>query len=451
MKKIKIAFLINFIIFVLAIIIVNYFKHAEINYLLKKTYELNKKIFEYDKNILSERADLLYDLLIDKKVLRYVYEANETSRKELIKYLYPKYLIIKRYGIYQFHFHLIPAKSFVRFHRLKYYGDTLGVIRKSVILAQKEKKPIKGFELGRVEGGFRNVYPLIYHNKLIGSVEFSYSLDYFAKKLLKNFKYAFLVNKNSFDNVLFPLIKVNYQTFKNYYILYNNGVKLDSVDFLQNKFVKNDFLYVILPIKDVSNRIIGHLIVQKKSKDLEVINKSFNLYLFFAFSIFLVFNVLLITAYMLLKTKKISDFDELTGIYNRRGCMEKIKKFKTFGVLIFDVDYFKKINDKFGHDVGDNILKEITKVVKSNLRKEDVFCRWGGEEFIIVIENDNLEDLKKIAEKIRKKIEKHIFNVVGKVTVSIGVAVAENFETAFKKADENLYKAKNEGRNRVIF
>jgi diguanylate cyclase (GGDEF)-like protein len=451
MRVIKFLFLITTLVFFVSLVFLNYLKKSEIDNLLNSNYLLNKKIFEYDMKILSQRADLLYDLLIDKKVLRYVYEHSDKSREELIKYLYPKYLIIKKFGIYQFHFHLKGAISFVRFHKLAYFGDNLTGIRKSIILAQKEKKPIKGFELGRVEGGYRNVYPLIYKGKVIGSVEFSYSLAYFAKQLLKDSNYAFLIDKNSFDNVLFPLIKVNYKTFLNYYILYNNGVDLKNVLFDKKVFYRGDFIYALLPVKDIVNKTIGYLVVQKKSRNLEIINKTFNFYIFFAVGIFVLINLFLFMAYMFIKTKKISNFDELTGILNRRGCYESVKRFKKFGVLIFDIDFFKKVNDKFGHDVGDYVLSQVAKIVKDTIRKDDVFCRWGGEEFVIVVDNKNLEDLKNIAEKIRKKIEKFDFKEVGHITVSIGVAVGDEFEDTLKKADDKLYRAKREGRNRVIF
>ncbi len=154
--------------------------------------------------------------------------------------------------------------------------------------------------------------------------------------------------------------------------------------------------------------------------------------------------------------------DMLTEIYNRRKMYEileheytRAKRYKTdLSVVMFDIDYFKKINDTHGHDVGDYVLKTVAKNVKKVLREIDYFGRWGGEEFLIILPQTNLEGAYTVAEKVRKVIENTGFGKIGKVTASFGVATyIEELDNSpdeiLKSADIALYDAKKKGRNRV--
>lgn len=159
--------------------------------------------------------------------------------------------------------------------------------------------------------------------------------------------------------------------------------------------------------------------------------------------------------------EKIAMTDHLTKIANRarfellfRQEIEQAKRYKNdLSLVFFDIDHFKKINDKHGHDVGDEVLKEMAKLVETHIRKSDVFARWGGEEFVLVTPNTNLTKAKEVAEKLRKLIEAHAFENVQKLTCSFGVsshARADISETMIKRADEALYLAKKKGRNCVV-
>ena len=149
-------------------------------------------------------------------------------------------------------------------------------------------------------------------------------------------------------------------------------------------------------------------------------------------------------------------FDSLTKILNRRGFLEKMK-YSSFGdnysVIIADIDKFKLVNDTYGHDTGDIILKEFAEIVSNKIRLDDIFARWGGEEFVLIINTTNLNTVQNIADKIRTDIEKFKFTTVGKVTASFGVssfnASNNSFDDVFKNADDALYQAKKLGRNRV--
>ena len=151
--------------------------------------------------------------------------------------------------------------------------------------------------------------------------------------------------------------------------------------------------------------------------------------------------------------------DSLTKIRNRYYYNEQIKKESSNAVrysyplslIIFDVDYFKRINDEYGHDVGDKVLVEYTALISSYLRKGDIFCRIGGEEFALILPHTNKEDAYKIAQKLRVSIQEHK-NIVA-VTMSFGVVEyikGEDLELTFKRADEALYEAKDAGRNMVV-
>lgn len=159
--------------------------------------------------------------------------------------------------------------------------------------------------------------------------------------------------------------------------------------------------------------------------------------------------------------------DKHTGCFNKtyfnNKIMNEVNKSKVTGdplsLVIFDLDHFKKLNDNYGHDAGDYVLKEMAQVIRAGgIREQDVFARYGGEEFVILLPKTNLKQAFEIAERLRKLIESHQFLYEGKklpVTASIGVAdYREGVMTGtdlFKRADEAVYKAKEAGRNNVQF
>lgn len=155
------------------------------------------------------------------------------------------------------------------------------------------------------------------------------------------------------------------------------------------------------------------------------------------------------------------DTDRLTGTWNRRyfdSMIEReLRRTERYGLplslMIFDIDHFKKVNDTYGHDVGDQVLIGITERVRSQIRLSDALIRWGGEEFILVTSSTTLSGATALAEKIRICISSTEFPTVGTVTISIGVAQfhpGESKREWITRADKLLYAAKHNGRNRVI-
>lgn len=154
-----------------------------------------------------------------------------------------------------------------------------------------------------------------------------------------------------------------------------------------------------------------------------------------------------------------ANFDTLTQIYNRNAFyhlmlkkMEVAKQENTpLSFSILDIDHFKKVNDTYGHLVGDAVLKHLAQLIKYHIRKDDIFARWGGEEFIIALETDK-EHAYKIIENLRSLIAQETFEKVGHITCSFGLTQMkkdDTIESITRRADEALYEAKREGRNRV--
>lgn len=173
--------------------------------------------------------------------------------------------------------------------------------------------------------------------------------------------------------------------------------------------------------------------------------------------IFLFFAGHIISSYTISETfEKMAYHDTLTGIANRRRVYQLLEKSLSknvpFTVIFFDIDYFKKINDVYGHVVGDKVLIDIALITKEMLKDTDHFGRWGGEEFIILSFMKDKIQAEELAENIRKRIETFQFVEVDKVTSSFGVSTSHKHDTTeslIKRVDQALYLAKENGRNQV--
>ncbi|MBF0613539.1 MAG: diguanylate cyclase [Magnetococcales bacterium] len=152
--------------------------------------------------------------------------------------------------------------------------------------------------------------------------------------------------------------------------------------------------------------------------------------------------------------------DALTGVCNRarlQGVLNvEIRRSQRheipLAIILCDIDHFKRINDQFGHQVGDDVLRQVAHLMASNIRAEDTLARWGGEEFMIVSPQNDLENMRQLAEKLRALIEHTRFPTVERITCSFGVAQRQGEDTMrelTERADQALYAAKNGGRNRV--
>lgn len=167
------------------------------------------------------------------------------------------------------------------------------------------------------------------------------------------------------------------------------------------------------------------------------------------------------------RLKTLSNFDELTNAYNRRYLYERLNKElerakryqHPLSILMIDLDHFKSVNDKYGHQFGDFVLKEMVKQFKEAVRNVDIVTRYGGEEFTIILPDTNIEGARIAAERIRARIQAHTFASdphLEKMTISVGIASlgVDDITTAeqlMKNADNKLYQAKTQGRNCVVW
>ncbi|MEW6527754.1 MAG: GGDEF domain-containing protein [Spirochaetota bacterium] len=167
--------------------------------------------------------------------------------------------------------------------------------------------------------------------------------------------------------------------------------------------------------------------------------------------------------------KWLSITDPLTGLYNRRYFIEQIelefKRAKRYNrdlsLLMLDIDHFKSVNDNYGHQVGDIVLRKISSIIINQLRDSDLAFRYGGEEFMVILPETKADDAINVAKRMKQEImeSEHAYrNLNFKVTASIGIVsikdMLSKFETVddiIKKVDDNLYKAKNSGRNTIIY
>lgn len=234
----------------------------------------------------------------------------------------------------------------------------------------------------------------------------------------------------------------------------NNEVRIESIAAI-GQWIDKENLYfliiaawMILVISDVLWRF--YLVHQKAKQDAQRLSRLSN-------------------EYKKLEIEKqafevLSTTDMLTGVLNRAGILQFLQKlsegdisWNQMGLMVFDIDHFKQINDRFGHDVGDLVLQKFAKIFSHNIRQTDIFGRWGGEEFILICPQIPQARLQDLAEKLRSTIEQQDFEIRGqslRITVSVGATIVDSkepFEEVFKRADTALYQAKDQGRNQVQF
>jgi diguanylate cyclase (GGDEF)-like protein len=165
--------------------------------------------------------------------------------------------------------------------------------------------------------------------------------------------------------------------------------------------------------------------------------------------------------FTLTKVTKLSNeiqIDTLTGVYKKSYFNTQLEKIidnkEECIVAVLDLDDFKNVNDTYGHQVGDDVLKEFAQLIQNNIRSDDMFARWGGEEFLLLLEHTNVENALKKLESLRKLIDKHTFTEIGHLTSSFGVAEkkeTDDMHSLLQRADKALYEAKDNGKNCIIF
>ena len=423
-------------------------------------------------------------------------EESMALRQELQHQLGDIYDIAVSYDFRQLHFHTVDGRSFYRFHAPDKYGDSLVDIRESIRIVSTEKRYVTGFEEGRIFNGYRFVYPLFHAGHYVGSVEISISMESLVNVLSSTYKnndIGFILKRSVMEDTVFSEEQSRYEVSlvsedfvrdkEVFQSLQHNPYGLQLFDdplFLEKlRDVAKDHLslgesfsttithagdMIVVhyhALKAISGKPVAYVFMMGKSNQLYQLNLYRTMMILVISMIYFLlwFGILYINKYRDKRTN-MAMRDQLTQSYNRHSFFEFVAKELsrstrmglTTSFALIDVDHFKKVNDQYGHGVGDLVLKQVPLIVASETRREDVLARYGGEEFIIMMPNTDLQGAKIVAERIRQAMASYEFEHLHQVTLSIGVAEKqpeESVEACIDRADQALYRAKEKGRNRV--
>jgi len=326
-------------------------------------------------------------------------------------------------------------------------NSKIGIIKGDVFLnTLKEKYPsIEFIEINSIDEGLDQVK----NNKItayvdtLASIGYELQNNYFGElkitgKLSETLKLYIGVQKN--EKILFTILE---KTIKSIQEETHKKIFVQTIPIKYEKIINYDSIWKI---------ILGALVLM-----LFVLYWSVKI---------LKSNKLLKKAQEEIKLKNtllenLATTDKLTNLSNRRKIEEvlqdeinRCQRFKhTFAITMLDIDYFKDVNDSYGHQSGDKVLIEIANILKKELRKTDFVGRFGGEEFLLICPESNKNEILKLMESLRLKISNTHFNQVGKKTASFGLTIYkdnDSIDSMIKRADDALYQAKNNGRNQIV-
>lgn len=450
-------------------------------------------VFISTRQTYAKVSKLLYDQIIDtpEVIALFKYASSkdpsiqEKVREKLYAKLLPAYESLQSINLKQLHFHQPNLHSFLRFHKVEKYGDSLEGIRYSIMLANRDKVYVEGFEEGRIYNGFRYIYPLFDEEKnYLGTVETSLSFDALRSEIEHKLQTEvdFVINRDIVERKVWKKEQSNYTVSeisdrylheksmrdkRSKFYEINLAIRDEaSKRMLQNKsfaLCKNGYIIVFLPVSNIAGEEgAAYIINYLESKVICTLREE--AYIIWIISSLGVLSIVTLLYLLLQKMRRINEManhDILTGLYNRNRLTEVIyyeteranRTGRGYALFYLDIDNFKRINDSYGHETGDNVLKKLAAVLEKNTRKMDIVGRWGGEEFLILLPETTEENAEKLAEKLRREIEATDFGIPEAVTCSFGVTNylhPEKIDLVIARADRNLYRAKLEGKNRVI-
>jgi diguanylate cyclase (GGDEF)-like protein len=420
----------------------------------------------------------------------------EALRAQLLFALQGTHQTIGEYDFRQLHFHLPNGDSFMRFHAPELYGDNLFDVRASIRQVNQKRRPVSGFEEGRIFNGYRFVYPLFDGMTHVGSVEVSVSMTAVVRNLMEQYPGTdifFAMDQQVVETTVFGSQQNNYgpsllgpglladleveactrSSLRNldaaaYEALFCehaqcfSGAASASRGGYSVLFQGEQWVLEVLPLHNLEDHPVGLLVAVQADTLTAGLRRTRNT----EFVMLFLFSFMGYAASMMIQRdrdqlKRMAQTDLLTGLYNRKGFQSRadeewaraVRYGRVFSLLLFDIDHFKRVNDRYGHAVGDEVLREVSRVMCAVARKSDVMFRWGGEEFLVLLPETAREAAGQAAEKFRRAIEEGVSVKGDPVTVSVGVATWSNqensFDTLAHAADEAMYRAKEEGRNRV--
>jgi diguanylate cyclase (GGDEF)-like protein len=465
--------------------------------ILQTKYTTNYKYFK----IMSQDIYSMYSENFNvTDIISKVKDSNTTQqiylRDKLYNLLKKRYKRLKNMGVNELNFYLSDTSTFLQMNRKESYGKYAKKPHKGIVLTNKSKNPTEGFEVKDNIQGFRFIYPLFDTNKsYLGCMEISYSSKEILDSILDKFVYEvhFLVLKKVLDfNNHTKEVTQYYDTssespdyliekathykreFKELDEVLMSTLLLEEIqhNMRQSKafssstfFNFHSIIVTLLPIKDMQNSSAAYIVVYSESDYLaNLIMEKKYIYMLFYSSILLLFIFGIYTIMHKHRLHVMAHFDALTQLPNRSSFyiefrleLDKARRFKNRLALLFlDLDGFKRVNDTYGHDVGDSLLIDVAQRLRESIRTTDLAARLGGDEFTIILNgvNDGVESLE-IAQKIIDKLSNpfHINHHSINISASIGIAIypehGNDLDTLVKNADDMMYEAKASGKNRA--
>jgi len=431
-------------------------------------------------NFIQKYESIASNILLNEQIIE---SLEKKDRNELLKLTLPIYEKLRKENPYLqiMHFHTADTKSFLRLHKPEKFGDDLSSIRHMINKVNKLKVKQIGIEVGRYGIHYRVALPIFNSKKdFLGVFEFGININYLLEIFKNHYNFETIL---LFKKDLFKIMVTNYKNimYANYSDEYYSIKFRDNNSSIEKKNTvsvnDNVIKFTVHTIKDNSNQTIGELVF---IKNIDTYTNSIKQIKYLSIGSAII--LLLISFYLVRKIfsnyiktiesyqkkleiknnslLKLSNTDHLTQINNRKSIetilKNEINRSKRYShplsVILFDIDNFKKINDSLGHNVGDKVLKGMSKLVSSCLRETDYCGRWGGEEFIILLTETSLDAGYITSEKLRKCIHAHDFEDIKDVSCSFGIAELspeDTYESIVHNADTALYEAKNNGKNRV--
>lgn len=476
--KVKYLLLLAIIFFVLLVTRIYYDVHHHKHMINTKMDELHKSVLIHHKEITNNLQERYQSLSTHFMHVQNIDELlKNKDRKNLHSSLLYDYEKFRNHNPYLYVMHFFDTNNItiLRMHKPASYGDDLTAIRPIVTKANKDKKTLFGFATGKNGITYRITTPFITKDgDHLGILEFGIKPQYFAKKLdnLLGVQTKIIVKTSTLKNLSY---KTDFEKLGDFSILakdtfFDNIKHKINLNKKQQVIEDGDKTYIVfndLNLKNFNNDVVGKVIIaQDITKETNENRDSLlilNLINIFILSIALIVIYIVFTRYSeslkqayenLLQLKKEVDTDELTNINNRTALNKYIQNTVTneneYAIIFFDIDFFKNINDTYGHNVGDIILKQLTHLVSNTIRVDDFFARWGGEEFVIILKTRGIENAIKITRNIQEKINSYPYHNDLKVTCSFGVTMIDtpnDLESVMKRVDQLLYEAKNSGRN----
>lgn len=412
--------------------------------MLEKIEKLSKVLNESysEKSLISSLGTFFSENFgVEKFSIEINNATNQNSKtNEQILLKYPIFKHKKSIGYLYFSTESEHLKTF-----LKYTAPFISLKVQNIILNDKMQKNISFHEtMKNIAKIIETQYELNYIIPIIGEMIDKFFEDYLLYIFLRN-------DINGSVSLAWPAAC-------------KDSKILDVLENFSDKIMTEDKKTLILPLKS-EGKDVG--ILAAKSTNEKITEKDADYLAQLASQIATTINRANVYAEIL----KHATLDALTGFYNRRQLEERIKQEVSNAKrqnaplcgIMTDIDFFKKVNDTYGHAVGDLVLKTIAKVIRGQLREYDIAGRYGGEEFSILLPFTKLEEAKMVAERLRKTIESRIIDISKvnpesekkeiSVTLSLGIyemKADDNDGDLLKKADKALYEAKNTGRNKVV-